>query len=276
MIQVVRRRRLHKGSRGAVSRVLVVLGVWLGTACTPLHPGSSSTAAIGDVQLLAAEQWQDRHQHLLAATGLLDALGGLLAEGTITGYDIRSRGVLADFHARPAVIYSHSSLRHVRQLVELLDAHGVQGNLQVAPKISGYLYRDGWGAAPGDLDALPDGRKLVQAREIATLFMFDDAGQRLRFHELVSRHAKRDRDDQPGLLDDSWWQPFYYTGSPMQGFKRINLVVVSTRRHEATLTVLEDNAQAVVDALDGAPWPLRVEQVWVNPAFFRFLQGGYK
>ncbi len=111
---------------------------------------------------------------------------------------------------------------------------------------------------------------------MAVLFQFDSAGDRLRFHEIILRYAKKDSKDEPGLIANAWWQPFYYTDAPMEGFKPISLVVVGYGDYEATLTVVESRTSAVVDAFDSDNLDVRVDRVWVNPAFYRFLDGDYR
>jgi len=111
---------------------------------------------------------------------------------------------------------------------------------------------------------------------MAVLFHFAASSDRARFQAVINQYAKRDSKEETGLIADAWWQPFYYTDQPLPGFEPISLVVLSTKNHEATLTVVDDKAQSVIDALKDAPWPIRRDRVWVNPAFYRFLNGDYK
>ena len=96
----------------------------------------------------------------------------------------------------------------------------------------------------------------------------------IALHDLIQK--KKDEKDEPGLIENAWWQPFYYTDQAFEGFEPISLVVISSDNHEATLTVLEEKTEKVVQALKDDRWDMRVDRVWVNPPFFRFLNGGYK
>ncbi len=216
----------------------------------------------------------DRSEH---GNQLRAVLRDLLTEGVITGYDLRQKGVYEDVPGTHKFIYSHSSWDHLRQLMALLQGEGVRGWVYVTPKISGYLYRPGWGQPPEKVVILTTGVRVIQDQEFATLFVFDSAEDQARFHELVLRYAKKDAQDSKTVLEDAWWQPFYYTLSKSEAladFQQISLVVLSSKGQEATLTVLKEKTREVVDALRGRGWATQVEQVWVNPAFFRFLEGG--
>ncbi|MEM1229554.1 MAG: hypothetical protein AAGI15_03385 [Pseudomonadota bacterium] len=216
------------------------------------------------------------HAPLLGNRALLDRLGGALESGLLTGYDLRPANVYAQQPTGLTFVYSHSSRKHLRQLVLLLQREGVRGWLYVAPKVSAFLFRDEWGTPGPNVATLKSGAQVVQGREMAILFRFDSAGDRLRFHELIQRFAKKDEADEPGLIADAWWQPFYYSDTPFENFQPIDLVVITTPAAEATLTVLPERT-ALVTA-ETATWSLsqRVDRVWVNPAFFRFLGGDYR
>jgi hypothetical protein len=231
---------------------------------------------IGDAALLSRMSAQHDYETLLAATKFIAVLSEDLSNGVITGYDLRMKGVYDHFPKARTFVYSHSSLLHMRQLVSLLNSEGIGAWLYITPKVSAFLYRDDWGTASDNVVTLPSGVRVVQGREMAVLFLFDSASDRRRLHDVVTRYAKKDSDDESGLLEDSWWQPFYYTDSPLEGFEPISLIVVASDTHEATLTVLEEKSEDVLESLADNPWPTRVDRVWVNPAFYRFLGGDYK
>lgn len=231
---------------------------------------------IGDASLYHHMAGAFDHSTLLKDNVFPEVLGKALVDGILTGYDLRSKGVYDNFPVAHTFIYSQSSLLHMRQLVALLDSEDIEGWVYITPKVSAFLYRDDWGPASDAVITLPGGVRVVQGREIAVLFQFDSSDDRKRFHEVVTRFAKKDEKDEPGLIENAWWQPFYYTDEAFEGFEPISLVVISSDNHEATLTVLEDKTEKVVQALIDDRWDMRVDRVWVNPPFFRFLNGGYK
>lgn len=241
---------------------------------TTNHP--ALLGRIGDAALLSRLTQPLSYEHLLAATDVIDALGIALADGVITGYDLRLGGIYDNFPAAQTLIYSHSELLHVRQLITVLDREGVSAWVYLTPKISAFLHREEWGDGGNNLVTLSDGTRVVQGREMAVLFRFPTPADRLRFHNVVIKYAKRDSEDETGLIANAWWQPFYYSDSELAEFKAISLVVLNANQYEATLTVVEEKAQTVIDALQQNTWPLRHDRVWVNPAFYRFLNGDFK
>jgi hypothetical protein len=231
---------------------------------------------IGDVSLYHHMEGAFDHATLLEDNLFLEVLGESLADGVLSGYDLRKKGVYDNFSYAHTFTYSQSSLLHMRQLVALLDSEGIEGWVYLTPKVSAFLYRDDWGPASDAVATIAGGDRVVQGREVAVLFQFDSGDDRERFHEVVTSFAKKDEKDERGLIENAWWQPFYYTDQKFEGFEPISLVVISSDDHEATLTVLESKTAKVVHALEDDRWDLRVDRVWVNPPFFRFLNGGYK
>lgn len=233
-------------------------------------------------QLLRAPNWEA----LLAERALLNILGQALTNGIVTGYDLRSATVFDDLPDTQTLIYSHSDRMHLRQLLALLHQSGLRGWAYLTPKVSAFLYRDGWGGDGTELVTLRSGVRVVQGRELAVAFRFESPADRQQFHALIQQHAKRDSEQETGLLAGSWWQPFYYAHSAIDGFEPIALLVITGGGVEATLTVTEERVESVVAGVENllvdAPdkdqdvWTLRRERVWVNPAFFRFLNGDYK
>ena len=238
------------------------------------HPGL--IGRIGDPSVFVRLARPLDHSDLLSDDEFIKALHQALGEGILTGYDLRSRAIYDNFPAGRHFVYSHSSLNHIQQLVTLAHREEIDGWLYLVPKVSAFLFRDDWGEPGESVVALPDGRLVVQGREMAVLFLFDEAEGLSRFHELVTKFAKKDEADEQGLIANSWWQPFYYSDVQRKGFEEISLVILSKGDYEATLTVLTERTDDVVTALTRDSWELRVDQVWVNPPFFRFLNGGFK
>jgi len=277
---------LRTGNRLSQAIVLVLLLGACGShpelpdAATGVPGSTLSSSAllgrIGEAELITRLSQEPDYTGLLAASDVLEVLGSALADGVITGYDLRAAGVYDNFPPGETFIYSHSSLQHLRELVALLQREGIAATVYLTPKVSAFLYREDWGNAGPHVVSLGDGTRVVQGREMAVLFHFDSASDRVRFQAVINQYAKRDSKEETGLITDSWWQPFYYTDQPLPQFEPISLVVLTTKEHEATLTVVDDKAQSVIAALQTAPWLLRRDRVWVNPAFFRFLNGDYK
>lgn len=219
--------------------------------------------------------WAFSHEELFDEL-FIETLAERLADGVITGYDIRLDGVYENFPPGRTLIYSQSSIVHLQQLVTLMASEGLSAWVYMTPKISAFLYRDDWGPTSGRVRTLDSGIRVVEGEEFAVMFRFDTENDRYRFHDLVLEYAKKDEEDETGLIANAWWQPFYYSDRPMEGFEPISLVILDWGHLEATLTVPERKSAAVVDAFRGSDADTRVDRVWVNPAFYRFLHGGYK
>ncbi len=257
-------------------QVLAAIGAPHAHAMTNALTHSAFKGMVGEFSLLRRldEPWD--HAPLLRETPFLQVLGNVLAQGVITGYDLRNRDVYTCFAKQRFFIYSHGSSRHLQQLVGVLAAHQVHANVYVTPKVSAFLYREDWGPRSANVQTLPGGIDVVNGRESASLFEFATEADQRRFHELVRQYAKKDQADEDGLIVDAWWQPFYYTNAPFADFPPINLVVVSSDHAEATLTVLPERTETVLQAVSDRGFQTRVEKIWVNPAFHRFLQGDYR
>ena len=199
-----------------------------------------------------------------------------LASGVITGYDIRPRSYFDRYSPGFTLTYSHSSVQHLKQLVTLMASEGIKAWVFQAPKVAAFRFREDWGEPSDRVRTLAPGIRVVEGQELVVLFHFEMPDDRYRFHELILEYAKKDEENEPGLLADSWWQPFYYSYSPMEGFETISIVVLSDARRVATLTVPSSKAKGVMAAFEDSGLSIRHDRVWVNPAFYRFLHGGYK
>lgn len=244
---------------------------WLHALQHPNFMGTTGEYALID---RLGDAWD--HTALLEEEALLNVLGDALTEGVLTGYDLRRKSVYGGFPKGQTFIYSHSSALHLQQLATLMAAHNVKARMYVAPKVSAFMYREDWGTAGDNVKTLASGARILNGREVAVMFEFDAPEERNKFHQLVLQYAKKDERDEAGLIANAWWQPFYYTDTPFADFHSISLVILSSEAIEATLTVLPSKENDVVKALSGRGFPVRVDKVWVNPAFFRFLNGGYR
>jgi len=241
-----------------------------------LEPHGDLLGRVGDASLHHRLAQPLDWSELLSAQHVLEVLGEALSDGVITGYDLRKQGVYDDLPKAHSFIYSHQDSDHLRQLVALLQRENIQAWVFRTPKVSAFLYREDWGGDGENLVTLPSGVKVVQGREMAVAFQFATPDDRRRFHAVIEAYAKRDSEDESGLIKSSWWQPFYYTDEALDGFEPISLLVLSDGMFEATLTVVEGRSKLVREALQGSLARIREDRVWVNPAFFRFLNGDYK
>lgn len=216
------------------------------------------------------------HEELRQATELSRSLDHAIAEGALTGYGLRRPHVSAETDPQRTVIYSHSSLPHIKQLVGLMASEGLKGNIYIAPKIAAFVFRDGWGERPEWINELSPGLYVAQGPEMLVHFEFERPTDRLRFDELVNRYAKKDTDDETGNLIRSWWQPFYYGETPVEGYHEIHRVTLYAEQAEASLLMLPERTEIVLQHFKESKWEMQADSIWVSAPFYRFLQGDYR
>ncbi len=201
----------------------------------------------------------------------------LIGQGITTGYNLIITPwplFVADRH----IIYGHSDIDHAQQLLALLASEGLQARVGFSRKTSAFLYRDDWGTLSQSLIDLGDKRRLVEAREYDLHFEFPTAADKTKFVVAIDRYAKKDSANQTGLIRSAWWQPFYRSKSAAEGFASATQIAVSNGRETALLVALPNQAPALVRAIQqlNPVWSVSPEAIWVNLAFHRYLQGGYK
>lgn len=216
------------------------------------------------------------HEALRGDVELMAALDAAIGEKVLTGYGLRPRHVSAATHPDRTVIYSHSSLAHVKQLVGLMASEGLKGWVFIAPKVAAFVFRDGWGERPAWISELGPGVYVAQGPEMLVHFELARPEDRQRFDELVERHAKKDAADEAGNLIHSWWQPFYYCETEAAAYQPIARITLYGDEVEASLLMLPERREQVRAHFAAAPWEMRVDTIWVNAPFRRFLEGDFK
>lgn len=216
------------------------------------------------------------HEALRQDTALMAALDQAIGDEVLTGYGLRPRDVSAPTAADRTLIYSHSSLAHVKQLIGLMASEGLKGRVMIAPKVAAFVFREGWGERPDWINELGEGIYVAQGPEMLVHFELARSEDRQRFDELVERYAKKDSEEETGNLIRSWWQPFYYAETAAEGFEPISRVTLYGDAVEASLLMLPEREDIVREYFADAEWELQTDTIWVNPPFFRFLQGGFK
>lgn len=201
----------------------------------------------------------------------------LIGKGIATGYNLVTSPwplFAADRH----IVYGHSNIDHAQQLLALLASEGLQARIGFSHKTSAFLYRDDWGTLSQSLIDLGNNRRLVEASEYDLHFEFPSISDKEKFVAAINRYAKRDNENQTGLILGAWWQPFYRSNNPAEGFASATQIAVSNGNETAYLLALPAQAPALVKAIQemNSTWTVNPEAIWVNLAFHRYLQGGYK
>ena len=212
-------------------------------------------------------------------------------DGTVTGYGLKYAGYDAKFLDPYTLKYSHSDSRHAVQLVGLLRSEGMDGYVQIEPKVSVYEYLIEWGtpAPPSPTYAVEkqeNGRYLCSSVEYDLMIEFDTVEEKENFHRVIERYAKKyddrvdsDENTTAKLLAESFWQPLYSSGTPMKNSEFVEMIdnavydrtykysIHSFSLPEAASDVAEKVAEIAPDR-DINPY-----KVYVNPAFKRYMTG---
>lgn len=201
----------------------------------------------------------------------------LIAQGIATGYNLVTTPWPL-FAPERQVIYGHSNIQHAQQLLALLASEGLQARVGLSRKTSAFLYRDDWGTLSQSLIDVGNNRRLVEASEYDLHFEFSTAADKTRFVAAIDRYAKKESAEQTGLILGAWWQPFYRSWVAAEGFASATQIAVSNGNETALLLALPEQAPALVKAIQqlNPAWSVNPEAIWVNLAFHRYLQGGYK
>ncbi|MFA5204084.1 MAG: ECF transporter S component [Lentisphaeria bacterium] len=201
-----------------------------------------------------------------------------ISQRVITGYQIKKRDSLAQFDANLEIVYSHSSVRHLKQVIGLLMGEALQAKLQLEPKHSVFYYRQEWEKTPElALESLDGGATWVAHKDEFDLVLEFTAPEfRDRFRQVIEAHAKREFTGGQKVLVESWYQPLYHSVVPLDGYVRIADVMLRAGTHIVQTYVKEDEMADVQAWFKAALPGLEVSSsaIWVNAAFFRYLNGG--
>lgn len=209
---------------------------------------------------------------------VLSLLNGLIADGYTTGYNVFDTAHSSHFDPELMLRYGHSSIGHAAQLLYLMKIEGFDPKVQFIPKSSAFIFLPEWGEPPSSVVTLDNGLMVNVMVEYNLDFEFQTAERKQAFMDLIDDYAKRDDEDETGLILDAWWQPFYRSYVPMDRYEPLveNRVRIGT--YQADLVTLPEDAAAMADQIRPVAGIDAVETVdiWVNPAFFRYMSGDFR
>lgn len=203
----------------------------------------------------------------------------LIRDGVITGYNLKRTSLNSGFDPELALVYGHADIDHARQLITLLRSEGLDAKIQLEPKTSAFLYLAEWGepgASPEfQVELLDDGNYIAYAKEYDLALEFATAEDRAKFDTVINTYAKKDSDDEPGLIFGAWRQPLYSATVEVPDYVEVKNNVVYIGDFYLQSFSLNENSEAIVDSFtenygDG---DVQVWNLWVNQAFHRYLLG---
>ena len=195
----------------------------------------------------------------------------------IAGYHIKNLMDVARFDADRKIAYSHSDFKHIKQLIGLLKGEALQAKLQLEPKRSSFLFRSEWDQPDSlYLESLSDGTTVAHMDEFDLVMEFTAPEHRDRFRQVIDAFAKREFATECNILYGSWYQPLFRSETPIEGFNRIADIVLRDREYIVHTYVRQEEAPAKTEWLKGQLQDLEISTapIWVNSAFFRYLNGG--
>lgn len=212
-------------------------------------------------------------------TSLTLVLNQLLGNHVFEGYNIKAKErVTSNESGKNIILYGHSSLEHAKQLITLLTINNIDFTWQLIAKESAFNIRENW------QDTQPNEQvsAIRASKEYDVRFTFADQTEQQRFMPLINQFAKKDSEHETGLIIDAWWQPFYRTFHPQEFFIPVKRISLQSDGFIASTLVLTPNLNKVLKQINAKLLETNVtvlllsEDVWVNPAFYRYLNGDYQ
>ncbi|PVA05469.1 hypothetical protein [Thalassorhabdomicrobium marinisediminis] len=209
---------------------------------------------------------------------VLGLLNGLVDQGFMTGYNVLDTADLSNFDPELMLRYGHSSIDHAVQLLYLMKREGFDPKVQFTPKSSAFVFLPEWGEPPASVVTFDSGTMVNVMVEYNLDFEFSSVERKQAFMDLINDYAKRDDEDEAGLIIDAWWQPFYRSYVPMDRYEPLSENRVQIGGYQADIVTLPADAAPMVEKIatvDGVG-EVSTTEIWVNPAFYRYMVGDFK
>ncbi|PYI55222.1 hypothetical protein [Paenibacillus flagellatus] len=219
---------------------------------------------------------------IIDAPALRAIVNEALKQNKVTGYNLKDKRYDANFDESLAIAYGHDDIRHAVQLIGLLRSEGLNAKVQFEPKTSAFVYLKEWGE-PKETDSyrverIENGNYIAYAKEYDLVFEFATAEDKAKFQPIVLAYAKKNEDDQPGLLAGSWWQPLYYSLTELSDYRVITNNVIADGHYYAQSFSLNEKSADIVAAfrqLDPKA-DVTTYTFWVDQPFYNYLNGESK
>ena len=207
---------------------------------------------------------------------LLNNLNLALANGLMTGYNLKDINNHSNFNKNTSISYGHNDITHALQLISLVKSENIDAKIQLEPKTSAFLHNPNWGNPNYTHIILDDGKIVVTPTEYDLKFEFYNDSDKIKFTKLIDQYAKKDSADQKGLIYKSWWQPFIQS-EKIDGYNMLISHLIKNGNYEANVLTLPKNSKPFIDFMKkNENLQITSQEIWVNPAFYRFMEGDYK
>ena len=208
----------------------------------------------------------------------LSLLNSFIDNGYTTGYNVINRQDDSHFNTDLMLRYGHNNIQHAVQLLYLMKRENFDPKVQLTPKSSAFLYLPEWGEPQYAVTTLASGKMVSVVKEYNLDFEFQTLERKKDFMDLINKYAKKDSTDEQGLIFESWWQPFYRSYTEMENYQVLTENRVIIGDYQADLLSLPENAkkqEAQVREMAN-DFDVIATKVWVNPSFYRYMQGDFK
>ena len=233
---------------------------------------------VADQSLVERIQKAWKNAKVIEDKDALAQLNTFIDKGYTTGYNLVRTDDKSGFNEDLMIRYGHSDIDHAIQLIYLMKREGFNPKVQLTPKTSAFVYLAEWGEPSYPVEKMASGKMVAMATEYNLDLEFKTKESKQKFMNLINQYAKKDAEDEKGLLIESWWQPFYRSYSKLEGYERLTETQVMINSYQADLMVLPENAktqQQQVKQLAGEK-SVKSNKVWVNPSFHRYMKGEHK
>lgn len=212
---------------------------------------------------------------IIDAPNLKKVVNTALEQDLITGYNVKDSRFDANFIDSLSLIYGHDDFKHAIQLIGLLRSEGLNAKVQFEPKTSAFIYLAEWGTPGPNVIQIANGNYIKYAKEYDLEFEFATVQDKAAFETVISKYAKKDAEDQTGLIASSWWQPLYYSKTALDNYEIITNNYITDKDSPYTVNPfsLNENSAAVVAGFKAIDPNVIVTptQFWVDKPFFRYL-----
>lgn len=219
---------------------------------------------------------------IIKAPELQKIVDEALKQDLVTGYNLKDSRYDANFVDSLSLVYGHSDFQHALQLIGLLRSENINAKVQFEPKTSAFIYLKEWGD-PGVSDLyevvqIENGNYIEYAKEYDLAFEFASSADKSRFDQIVLQYAKKNEDNQPGLIYGSWWQPLYYSLTELNDYKKITNNKIEKGHYYAQSFSLKEKSAAVTSGFIKLDPTLKVinYDFWVDGPFYNYLNGESK
>ncbi|OPH58932.1 hypothetical protein BC351_21565 [Paenibacillus ferrarius] len=238
------------------------------------------TTTDADIFAKVNQAWKT--EDLITASELRAVFDDALKKNLVTGYNLKDARFDANFDKKLSLTYGHSDITHAIQLIGLLRSENIHAKVQLEPKTSAFIYLKEWGEPTQSDDyqvvQIENGNFIAYAKEYDIEFEFDNAEQKDQFQQVILQYAKKNSEDQSGLIYSSWWQPLYYSLTEIKDYQVIANNKISKGHYYAQSFSLSDKAAAVAEGIKKINPSLTVDsyKFWVNAPFYHYLLGDFK